>query len=98
MSNAQDPWGVLGLGAGASDEAIRAAYLSKLKEHPPDRSGAEFERLRDAYEVLRDPRRRAALILSGGELDLSFTAWFDRAASLRRHVGPDAWRRAVRGR
>jgi curved DNA-binding protein CbpA len=38
-----DPYAVLGLGPGAEDEQIRAAYLAKLKQFPPDRSPAEFE-------------------------------------------------------
>jgi len=31
-----DPYAVLGLGPGADDEQIRAAYLTKLKQFPPD--------------------------------------------------------------
>ena len=50
-------WAVLGISINASEEEIRSAYLAKVKEHPPDRSPEEFERIRDAYETLRDPRR-----------------------------------------
>ncbi len=48
---------VLGVNQDAGEEEIRAAYVRKVKEHPPDRSPEEFERIRDAYESLRDPRR-----------------------------------------
>ena len=58
---------ILGVAANAGDEEIRAAYLSKVKEFPPDRAPAEFERIRDAYETLRDPRRRARAMFSAGE-------------------------------
>ena len=49
---------MLGVGPDAGEEEIRAAYVRKVKEHPPDRSPEEFERIRDAYDSLRDPRRR----------------------------------------
>ena len=36
-----------------------------MKEFPPDRSPEEFEKIRDAYETLRDPRKRTrAMLLS----------------------------------
>ena len=50
-----DPTEVLGVGQDAGEEEIRAAYVRKVKEHPPDRSPEEFERIRDAYDSLRDP-------------------------------------------
>src|ERR1017187_956249 len=53
-----DPREVLGVNQDAGEEEIRAAYVRKVKEHPPDRSPEEFERIRDAYDSLRDPRRR----------------------------------------
>jgi len=55
-----DPRMVLGVAEDTTDEQIRAAYLRKLKEFPPDRSPAEFEQVRDAYELLRDRRQRFA--------------------------------------
>ena len=48
----EDPRQVLGIDAEAGEEEIRAAYLRKVKEYPPDRSPREFERVRDAYEIL----------------------------------------------
>jgi curved DNA-binding protein CbpA len=53
-----DPRAVLGVVADATDEQIRAAYLRRVKEFPPDRNPVEFERVRDAYELLRDRRQR----------------------------------------
>jgi curved DNA-binding protein CbpA len=53
-----DPWKTLGITPQATEDDIRAAYLRGVKEHPPERSPEEFERIRDAYELLRDPRRR----------------------------------------
>ena len=45
-----DPREVLGVSQDAGEEEIRAAYVRKVKEHPPDRSPEEFERIRNAYE------------------------------------------------
>ena len=59
----EDPRQVLEIEAEAGDEEIRAAYLRKVKQYPPDRAPREFERVRDAYELLRDPRRRTRRML-----------------------------------
>lgn len=61
---AEDPYDVLGVGQDATAEAIRAAYLAGAKRFHPDAVGAEtsvdaMRRLNLAYEVLRDPVRRA---------------------------------------
>ena len=53
-----DPREVLGIPPDAGEEEIRSAYVRKVKEHPPARSPEQFERIRDAYDSLRDPRRR----------------------------------------
>ncbi|HEY6845787.1 MAG TPA: J domain-containing protein, partial [Terracidiphilus sp.] len=58
LPSAPSPYDVLGVSPDADDERIRAAYLAKLKQYPPDRSPAEFEQVRDAYDLLRDRRRR----------------------------------------
>jgi len=86
-----DPREILGVAPNAGDEEIRAAYLKKVKEHPPERSPAAFERIRDAYEVLRDPRRRALhLLLSTDPGAPLVTLLADRAPE-RRFVGPAPW-------
>ena len=40
----EDPREILGVPPDAGDERIRDAYLQKVKEHPPDREPATFER------------------------------------------------------
>ena len=83
--------GVLGIPDNASEEEIRAAYLKKVKEHPPDRSPEEFERIRDAYETLRDPRRRTREMLVAADPFASFTSLFAGPESGRQYVGPNPW-------
>lgn len=61
---ARDPYGVLGVERGASEEEIRKAYRRLAGEHHPDANpgdpGAEerFKETQRAYEVLSDPKKR----------------------------------------
>ena len=85
------PWDILGLPPEAGDAEIRAAYLAKVKEHPPDRMPEEFERVRDAYDVLRDPRRRAEALLLAVDPDAPVASLLDGVKPTRRFVGPELW-------
>jgi len=50
-----DPFAVLGVAPDADEATVRAAYRRAVREHPPDRDPAGFERVRAAYERVRDP-------------------------------------------
>ena len=82
---------VLEVGPQAGDEEIRSAYLRKVKEYPPDRTPREFERVRDAYEMLRDPRRRTRSMLLSGNPDQRLASLLDGRQSERRFIGPAPW-------
>ena len=62
----QCSYDVLGLQRNASPEEVKGAYRKLAKEHHPDRNpdnhAAEhkFKELSEAYEILKDPNRRAA--------------------------------------
>jgi DnaJ-class molecular chaperone len=62
---AADPWTVLGLLAGASEEEIKRAFRRIARQSHPDVAGddasasARFAEARRAYELLRDPASRA---------------------------------------
>ncbi len=66
-----DPYRVLGVRRGASDDEIRKAYRRKAKACHPDTAPAwrreamheRFLQLQEAYLVLSDPVRRKALDL-----------------------------------
>lgn len=96
MSARSDPqsyYRVLGVSHTATADEIRLAFRARAMESHPDQAGdrgdAEtFRLIREAYEVLRDPRRRMAYDASGlaawerapgGE-----TGWADGADDLRR--------------
>jgi curved DNA-binding protein CbpA len=82
---------ILGIPENASDEEIRGAYLRKVKEYPPDRSPEEFERIRDAYETLRDPRRRTREMLLTADPFAPFASLFGSLEPERRFTGPHPW-------
>jgi curved DNA-binding protein CbpA len=52
---------VLGVDPTASQKAIQSAFRKRSKEAHPDQGGnsEEFDKLKQAYEVLKDPSRRA---------------------------------------
>ena len=60
----RDPYIVLGVSRRASDEELARAYRRAVRlSHPDSGGGGSAERFRavsDAYDVLRDPKRRAA--------------------------------------
>src|SRR3982750_1159461 len=61
-----DYYELLGVQRGADDAAIKAAYRRLAKEHHPDRHNgcsdkeAHFKAINEAYDVLKDPQKRAA--------------------------------------
>ena len=57
------PYSVLGVGPDASPSQVRLAYHRQVREHPPERDPEGFKRIREAYETLRSPRKRAELSL-----------------------------------
>lgn len=86
-----DPRRVLGVGEDATDEQIRAAYLRKLKEFPPDRSPVEFAQVRDAYELLRDRRQRFRHFLFSVDPLAPSDTLLESDSRKRRFVGPEPW-------
>ena len=87
----EDPRKVLGVTPDAGDGEIRAAYLRMVKDHPPDRSPGMFEKVRDAYEALRDPRRRAQWMIRSVDPGAPLATLLDGLPTERRFAGPEPW-------
>ena len=83
-------------GADATPEEIRAAYLNKIKEYPPETFPAEFERVRDAYAMLSDARYRSRLMLESINSEAPLETLLDHQKQTRHFVGPEAWLAALR--
>jgi len=88
----------LGVLPAATEVDVRAAYLAKVRLHPPDRDPEAFERIRDAYDLLRDPRRRARQVLECPSPLAPLTTLPDQFGARRRHVGPTPWLEALKER
>src|SRR6266550_1885440 len=62
----RDYYDLLGIQRGADEVAIKAAYRRLAKECHPDRQGgcknseARFKAVNEAYDILKDPQKRAA--------------------------------------
>jgi len=92
----ESPYEVLGIAEEAGADEVRAAYLRKVKEFPPERAPAQFERVRDAYEALRDPRSRARNLLFGGRGLPDLHHLLEGRRAQRRFVGPKPWLAALK--
>jgi DnaJ-domain-containing protein 1 len=92
----EDPRQILGVPPDADDERIRNAYLRKVKENPPDRAPAAFERIRDAYEVLRDPRRRALHMFLSADPHAPLLSLLPASRPERTFTGADPWLAVLR--
>ncbi len=83
-----DPFQVLDVPTTASDEEIRAAYLAAVKRSPPDRDPEGFQRIRRAYEMLKDAKTRMDLKLFGPEPLERFEELLEAFPEERRFLGP----------
>ena len=87
---------ILGVAANASADEIRVAYLDKVKQFPPDRSPEEFEKIRDAYDCLRDPRRQAKAMLLSPDGGATLASLIDDLKTRQLFVGPRLWREVLK--
>ena len=92
-----DPFDILGISPDAADDEIRAAYLARVRECPPDRSPEQFEQIRDAYDKLRDPRARIRYRLFSVDPAAPLGSVFSEAAP-RRFVGLGPWIDVLKGK
>jgi hypothetical protein len=92
----EDPYRVLGLPRDADEATIRAAWLRAVRDHPPERDAAAFERIRNAFDALRDPRQRIRQMLESDPSMPLARALFDERVP-RPAVGPGPWLSLIRG-
>jgi len=89
------PHMILGVPEDAGAQEIRLAYLEKIKAFPPDRSPSEFERIRDAYEMLNDPRRFAGARFFSVDPQRPLSTLLENEDPKREFTGPGPWLAAM---
>ena len=48
-----NPFAVLGVAETADDDAIKKAYLSQVRDYPPERDPDRFQAIRTAFELIK---------------------------------------------
>ncbi|NOQ34966.1 MAG: DnaJ domain-containing protein [Methylococcaceae bacterium] len=61
------PFEILELSETANDEAIKKAYLKKVRQYPPEQAPDKFQQIRDAYELIKTERLRISYQLFNHE-------------------------------
>jgi hypothetical protein len=92
----QEACSVLGVAADVGDADIRSAYLAKVREFPPDKNPEAFERIRDAHDLLKDPRTRAKQVLMCPDPRAPMVDLLIGVKPVRRFAGPKFWMDALK--
>ncbi len=62
------PFQILRLTEDADDESVKKAYLAGVQRYSPDQSPREFQRIRAAYETIKNSRDRLSFRLFASSL------------------------------
>jgi curved DNA-binding protein CbpA len=54
----KNPYSVLGVNRGATDEVIRKAWLEMVRRYPPETAPGKFREIREAFETISTRTRR----------------------------------------
>ncbi|CAE7835344.1 unnamed protein product [Symbiodinium microadriaticum] len=101
----QDPFAILGLKQSASSEQITCAYRSLARRYHPDKdrsvpshlATARFQRIRAAYDLLSDERKRKAAAASSISAPFKpSAAWRAQQRRAAGHAGPVPPRKKVK--
>ena len=86
-----EPHAVLGVSPDATPEELRSAYLEAVARWPPDTAPEEFQRVRAAYELLKDPQQRFLRALAQDEGHQPMVSLLEGHGTKPRFVGPRPW-------
>lgn len=99
------PYLVLDVPETATDDDVRRAYLLKLRDFPPERAPEEFQRVCDAYALIKTELDRARLRLFGMPRPVSGTQLAELVPKAEKGdkrynvgVGVNAWIEATASR
>lgn len=54
----QTPYEILDVADDADDDAVKKAYLKKVREYPPEHNVETFQRIRGAFEMIQTDKQR----------------------------------------
>ncbi|MBD3344173.1 MAG: DnaJ domain-containing protein [Chitinivibrionales bacterium] len=54
----RNPYDILGVEPGSTDQEVRRAYLDLIRKHPPDLHPQEFALISNAYEKIKTEKNR----------------------------------------
>lgn len=57
------PYEILGISPSADDSEIKRAYLTEVKNNPPDRDQEKFQLIHTAYQSIKDEKSRLSQAL-----------------------------------
>ncbi len=52
------PFEILNISENSNDESVKKAYLTMVKQFPPERCPQEFQQIRGAYENIKTQKKR----------------------------------------
>lgn len=65
------PYELLGIVPTADDKTIRSAYLELIKAYPPDREPERFKEIANAYESIKDGKKRLEFYLFNKDIPIN---------------------------
>ena len=74
---------ILELKPDATAEEVRKAYLSLVRQYPPDRDPDKFRDIHAAYQMLNDPMVQAAALLTRNQDKPDLLAAIEAAEKVR---------------
>jgi len=94
----RDPYSILGIQRGATDEEIKKAYRKMAVKYHPDKPGGDeekFKEVADAYDRLTNPKRSGGGSPFGGnyngQYDFDFGDYSNLFERIMRERGGDAY-------
>lgn len=86
-----DPWEMLGISRSADENEIRNAYLNLVKRNPPSKDPVFAEKLRSAYDQLKDPLSREERAVLFADSTSPLTSLLKGQSGHRAFVGSKPW-------
>ena len=94
------PYDILGVAEDSTDAVIRMAYLRLVHENSPEENPEKFQRISEAYNMIKDEESRARIELFGLPVkdisDCAVTDLLPEGSPKFSRPGIEAWRKIIR--